>query len=83
MTMGIQPVSNELSHQMQQLFQELFATEDISLGSPMVKDLDDFPGGSETEDGLADLMEKFLHRCQTGGVYLNPLKLALPSKGNW
>ena len=45
MPMGIQPASNELSHQMQEVFRDLFATEMISQGSPMVRDLDDFLGG--------------------------------------
>ena len=40
----------------------------------MVRDLDDIFGGSETVEGLADLMEKFLSQCQSQGVYLNPSK---------
>ena len=81
MPMGIQPASDELSHQMQQLFEKLFATKEISAGSPMVRDLDDFLGGSETEDGLSNLMEKLLHRCQTGRVYLNPSKFNIALEG--
>ena len=60
MPMGIQPVSDELSHQMQDLFGDLFATEKISEGSPMVRNLDDFLGGARTKEELGDLMEKFL-----------------------
>jgi hypothetical protein len=80
--MGIQPASDELSHQMQKLFKERFATEKISEGSPMVRVLDDFLGGTETEEGLGDLMEKFLHHCQTGGggVTLTPQSSILPSR---
>ena len=40
----------------------------------MARDLDDFLGGAQTEEELGDLMEKFLGRCQSGGVYLNPTK---------
>ena len=80
--MGIQPASDELSHQMQKLFKELLATEKISEGSPMVRVLDDFPGGTETEEGLGDLMEKFLHNCQTGGGRLpKPLKVQYCPRG--
>ena len=81
MPMGIQPASDELSHQMQELFGELFATEKVSEGSPMVRDLDDFLGGARTEEELGDLMEKFLERCQSGGVYLNPTKINIALDG--
>ena len=60
MPMGIQPASDEHSHQMQDLFGDLFATEVISEGSPMVRNLDDFLGGARTEEELCELMEKFL-----------------------
>ena len=60
--MGIQPASDELSHQMQELFHELFAAESVATGSPMVRDLDDFLGGAETVEGLALLIENFLSR---------------------
>ena len=66
--MGIQPASDELSHQMQHLFYELFAAESVTTGSPMVRDLDDFLGSAETVEGLAHLIEEFLSRCQAGGV---------------
>jgi hypothetical protein len=75
--MGIQPASNELSHQMQHVFHELFAAESVTTGSPMVRDLDDFLGGAETVEGLAHLIEEFLNRCQAGGVYLNPSKFQI------
>ena len=67
MPMGIQPASDELSHQMQDLFGDLFSTEVISEGSPMVRDLDDFLGGARLVEELCELMEKFLARCQEGG----------------
>ena len=47
----------------------------------MVRDLDDFLGGAETEEGLADLMEQFLSRCRSGGVYLNPIKFHIALEG--
>ena len=81
MPMGIQPATDELSHQMQDLFGDLFATEVISEGSPMVRDLDDFLGGARTEEELCELMEKFLARCQAGGVYLNPTKFNIALDG--
>ena len=56
-------------------------TEKISEGSPMVRDLDDFLGGARTEEELGDLMEKFLERCQSGGVYLNPTKFNIALDG--
>ena len=46
--MGLQPASDELSHQMQHLFHELFAAESVTTGSPMVRDLDNFLGSEET-----------------------------------
>ena len=61
--MGIQPASDELGHEMQKLFGELFAMEKISEGSPMLRDLEDFLGGAETEEGLGSLMEKSMNRC--------------------
>ena len=79
--MGIQPASEELTHQMQELFGDLFATEKVSEGSPMVRDLDDFLGRVQTEEELGDLMEKFLERCQSGGVYLNPMKFHIALDG--
>ena len=79
--MGIQPASDELSHQMQDLFGDLIAIKKISEGSPMVRDLDDFLGGAQTEEELGDLMEKFLARCQSGGVYLNPMKFNIALDG--
>ena len=44
MPIWIQPASNELSHQMQHLFNEVFATEEIFARSLLVRDLDDFLG---------------------------------------
>ena len=58
--MGIQPASDELSHQMQELFHELFAAESVTTGSPMVRDFDNFLGGAETVEGLAHLIQEFL-----------------------
>ena len=58
--MGIQPASDKLSHQMQELFHELFAAESMTTGSPMVRNLDDFLGGTETVEGLAHLIKEFL-----------------------
>ena len=48
--MGIQPTSDILSHQMQEVFWDLFATEGISEGAPMVRDLDYFLDGAETKE---------------------------------
>ena len=47
----------------------------------MVRDLDDFLGGLETVEGLADLMEKFLSRCQSGEVYLSLSKFHIALEG--
>ena len=47
----------------------------------MVRDLDEFLGGARTEGELCKLMEKFLARCQVGGVYLNPTKFNIALKG--
>ena len=47
----------------------------------MVRDLDDFLGGAETEEELEELMDKFLSRCQSGGVYLNPSKFNIALDG--
>ena len=60
--MGIQPAGDVLRHNMQEVFEDLFTTEKIFEGSPMVRDWDNFLGKVETEEGWADLMEKFLHR---------------------
>ena len=79
--MGIQSASKELSYQMQELFGDLFVKEKISEASPMVRDLNDFLGGAKKEEKLGNLMEKFLQRCQSGGVYLNPSKLNIALEG--
>ena len=79
--MGIQPASDVLSHQMQEVFGDLFTTEKILERSPMVRDLDNFLGGAETEEELGDLMEKFLNQCHSGGVYLNPSKFNIALDG--
>ena len=79
--MVIQPAGDELSHQMQHLFHELFAAESVTTESPMVRDLDDLLGGAETVEGLAYLIEEFLKRCQAGGVYLNPSKFQIAVEG--
>ena len=52
MPMGIHPASDELSQQMEQIFAELFKSEEGTgaSGSPMVRDLDDFLAGSPTEE---------------------------------
>ena len=81
MPMGIQPGSDTLSHQMQEVFGDLFATEKLSEGAPVVRDLNDFLGGAETLEELEKLMDKFLSRCQTGGVYLNPSKFNIAMDG--
>ena len=47
----------------------------------MVRDLDKFLSGAETVEGLALLIEKFLSRCQAGGVYLNPSKFHIALEG--
>ena len=47
----------------------------------MVRDLDDFLGGARSVGELCELMEKFLARCQEGGVYLNPTKFNIALKG--
>ena len=79
--MGIQPASNELSHQMQELSHKFFAPESVATGSPMVRDLDDFLGGAATVEGLARLIKRFLSRCQAGGVYQNPSKFHTALEG--
>ena len=53
---------------MQELFWDLFVTEKNFKGLPMVRNLDDFLGGAQTEEELCDLMEKFLAQCQAGGI---------------
>ena len=47
----------------------------------MVRDLDDFLGGAETLEELEELMDKFLSRCRSGGVYLNPSKFNIAMDG--
>ena len=68
MPMGIQPASNVLSHQMQEVFGDLFTTEKISEGSPMVWDLDNFLGGAETEESWA-MLWRSSSICATPGVF--------------
>ena len=82
MLVGIQPASDKLSHQMQQLFHELFAAESVMTGSLMVRDLDDFLGGTKTSEGLAHLIDEFLSQCQAGGVYHNPSKFHIALEGD-
>ena len=53
--MGIQPTSDILSHQMQEVFWDLFATERISEGAPMVRDLYNFLVGAKTKEELCHL----------------------------
>ena len=47
----------------------------------MVRDLDDLLGGAETDEELGDLMERFLRRCHSGGIYLNPSKFNIALDG--
>ena len=47
----------------------------------MVRDLDDFLGGAQTEEELCNLMEKFSVQCQAGCVYLNPTKFNIALDG--
>ena len=68
MPMGIQPASDSLSYQMQAVLGVLFRTDFKTHGSPMVKDLDKFLGGSETLEQLEDLLEDFLLKCHAGKV---------------
>ena len=77
--MGMQPSSDKLAWQMEQVFKELFAPdgEGAAAGSSMVRDIDDFIGGARTQEEFYDVLEKFLDRCHDRGIYLNPAKFQI------